>query len=313
MFHDGKRLPQSSCARPNWLKPAMASIVDRLGVIAPRPRRQAEPQIAAADRDRLCAGGSVGRSDLAVAPAVGGVDHVVQAQRKSVDPKLRVPLAEAGQHDALLLGAAIAVAIAQEPDVGRGRHQHAAEAGQHAVRERQPVGEDGRMLITAVAVAVLQPPDPSRGRSRPDSRSSRRHRAARPRPRRSPPGSPPPARRRPARSSAQGRPARTPPAPRAADARPACRRPGRVAMPKTSSKNRQTSNQRVTMIASKHASWIRGDHDRAAPSRRVPEQQERQQADQRHQAGQERDLGIGMGPVDPAADRVLRRARGQSR
>ena len=106
----------------------------------------------------------------------------------------------------------------EEPDVGRGRDQHAAKARQHAVGKRQPVGEDGRMLVAAVAVAILEPPDPARRPVRPGSRSSRRHRADHLRPRRSRPGSSPLARRRPARWSAPGRPARMPPARRAASA-----------------------------------------------------------------------------------------------
>ena len=63
-----------------------------------------------------------------------------------------------------LLGSPIAITIAEKPDVGRGRDEHAAEARQHAVGKRKPIGEDGRMLITTVAVAVFQSPDPSRGR-----------------------------------------------------------------------------------------------------------------------------------------------------
>ena len=43
----------------------------------------------------------------------------------------------------------------------------------------------------------------------------------------------------------------------------------------------------------------------AAGTAAIPEQQEGQEADQRHQPGQEHDLGIGVGPVDPAADRLL--------
>ena len=96
--------------------------------------RQPEPQIAAADRDGL-ARRVVRRPDFAVAPSIGGIDPVIQPPFQSVDPKLGIALAEPGQHDAPLVSAAIAVLIAQEPDIGRGRHEHAAEAGHHAIRE----------------------------------------------------------------------------------------------------------------------------------------------------------------------------------
>ena len=99
VFQDGNRFPQSSCARPNWLKPAMASTRGRLE--APGPRRQAKPQDRAGRSRRLWPGGSARRTHLAVATAVGRIDPVVQTPIESVDPKLRVPLAEAGQHDML--------------------------------------------------------------------------------------------------------------------------------------------------------------------------------------------------------------------
>ena len=136
VFHDGKRLPQSSCARPNWLKPAMASMR-----IRPRssrlPDRQTEPQIAATGSRPCLTGGSPGTRIVAVATAVGRIDHVIEAEAKPVDPELRVSLAKTGQDDRLLIGPAVAVAITEKPDVRRGRDEHAAEARQHAVRKRQ--------------------------------------------------------------------------------------------------------------------------------------------------------------------------------
>ena len=136
----------------------------------PNHRQKREPHIAVSDgdnaagpRDELLGGQTDWKANLAVAAAVSGVDPIVQAPRESVDPELGVSLAEAGQDHATLLGASVAVAISQEPDVGRRSDKHAAKAGQYAVRERQAVGEDGRVLVSAVAVAVLQHPDPARG------------------------------------------------------------------------------------------------------------------------------------------------------
>ena len=134
----------------------------RLGGSAPAAR-QAEPQISAANRDGF--GRRVVRvADLAVAAAVGRVDHVIQTKREPVDPKLRVPLTEAGQHDAFLVGPPIAVTIAQEPNVGCRGDEHASEARQHAVGKRKAVGKDSRMLITTIAIAIFQSSDPARGR-----------------------------------------------------------------------------------------------------------------------------------------------------
>ncbi len=154
------------------------------------------------------------QTHLAVAPAVGDVDPVVQAPGEAIDAELRIPLAEAGQHDAVLVGSAIAVAIAQEPDVRRRGDEHAADStarprsGTAARRRRRSHARSGRRRRGPPASGSV------RRLPRSDSRASRRHTAALPRPRRSPPGWPPPARRPPARSSAPGRPARTSPAPR---------------------------------------------------------------------------------------------------
>ncbi len=135
---------------------------DRRSTVLSKSGREGEAQVAAADGD--FAAGRFGRNaHFTVAPAVGDVDLVVQAPSESVDPKLRIPLAEAGEHDAAFVGAAVAVAIAQEPDVRRRGHKHAAVAGQYAVGKRQPVGEDGRVLVAAVAVAVLKTADSSGG------------------------------------------------------------------------------------------------------------------------------------------------------
>ena len=58
VFHDGKRLPQSSCGRPNWLKPAIGLEPGRRPSPASpdrrsRMRHERESQVAAADRDGL--------------------------------------------------------------------------------------------------------------------------------------------------------------------------------------------------------------------------------------------------------------------
>ena len=173
-----------------------------------RSRRRIETASPAARR----------RSDLAIAAAVGRVDQVVQAQVRSVDPELRVPLAEAGQHDAL------------SPRPARRRH------------------DLGRTRCSGAAVTST-PPKHGRRRSEMAARRRRRSRAHIGRRRRGPPAAgsvprscnrivdhlgdvEPPVLvpgdrhgaghlglgRRPARSSAPGRPARTPPAPREADA-----------------------------------------------------------------------------------------------
>ena len=111
--------------------------LDRDPLARPGPPRETKPHIAAADRDGL-ARRVVRCADFAVAAAVGRVDQVIQAPKEPVDSKLRVPFAEAGQHDVLLVGAPIAVTIAEEPDVRRSRHQHAAEARHHAVGKGSP-------------------------------------------------------------------------------------------------------------------------------------------------------------------------------
>ncbi len=187
VFHEGNRLPQSSCARPNWLKPAMASMLVGSGFLS-RPRRQAKPQVAETDRDGL-GGWGVRRSDLAVAAAVGRVDHVVQTERKPVDPKLRVPLAEAGEHDRLSRRLDRRrhdrgkTRCGARPSPARRRSKAARRWEKADRRRRRSRAHNGRRRRDPrVAESVPRP-------LRPDNQSSRRHRAARLHPRRSPPGS----------------------------------------------------------------------------------------------------------------------------
>ena len=45
-----------------------------------------------------------------------------------------------------------------------GRDEYAAEAGKHAVRKREAVREDGRVLIATVAIAIFKLTNPSGGR-----------------------------------------------------------------------------------------------------------------------------------------------------
>ena len=198
---DGDRVPRGEAVAPVVVGQAeLAEARDGLDLDILRVGPEPESQVAAADGDGLLRR-RVRGADRAVAAAVGRVDPVVQSPEKAVDPELGVPRAEPGQHHPAVLGVAVAVIVAEEPDVGRGGHQDAAAAGEHAVGEGERVGEDGGPLVHAVAVAVLEPADPARRAGRRDSRSSRRRRGNRPSPRRWRPGWPPAARRQPARSS----------------------------------------------------------------------------------------------------------------
>ena len=104
MFHEGKRSPRSSRGRPNWLNPATGLDPARSG-----RNRKSWRRIATA-----FPGGSPGRRTSPLAAAVGAVDPVVQAPRQAVHAELLVPLAEAGQNHAALVGPAVAVAVLEE-------------------------------------------------------------------------------------------------------------------------------------------------------------------------------------------------------
>ena len=208
------------------------------------------------------------------------------------------------------LGAAIAVLVAEEPDVGRGRHEHATETGQHAVGKGQPVGEDRGTLVDAVAVAVFEPADPSGGRGDgivdhlgdveetlfvPGDRDRAGHlglggdqldrQVFR-------------ARRKAERSASGG------------CGRRGCSKPWHCEV-------RQSRWQRIrgrtkglrAMMTSRltgAGSWNLGDESASARpvGRVIPEQRQRHPPEERNQAGQEGDLGVGACPIDPAADRL---------
>ena len=85
-------------------------------------RLEPEAKVAAANGDGLPRP-FIRCPNVPVAPAVGGVDRVVEAPVEPVDPELRVPLAETGEHNLPLLAAAVTVAVAQEPDVRRRGHE----------------------------------------------------------------------------------------------------------------------------------------------------------------------------------------------
>ena len=185
---------RTGCSR-RWPRPGRGTGTDP----ERRESRPLETHVTATDRDRRHAWGAW-HTNLAVATAISGVDLVIETRIKSVHAKLRVSLAETGQYHLPLVGSAIAVGIAQEPDVRCSGHEHAPETRHHAVGKRQPVGKHRRVFVTSVAVAIFQPPDSSGRRRGPGSRSSRRRKGGRLRPRQLPPGSLPRARTRPARS-----------------------------------------------------------------------------------------------------------------
>ena len=154
VFQEGKRSPQSSRGRPNWLKPATGSNVPAAG----RTRRSLRGIGTARAGGRPAAA-------LAAAPAVGEVNRVVEAPGRAVDAELLVPLGEPGQHDLADVGPTVAVGVLEVNQVRGGRDEHAAVPGEHAARPVQAVGEHRGVLVAAVAVAVLEPLDPARGRA----------------------------------------------------------------------------------------------------------------------------------------------------
>ena len=59
--------------------------------------------------------------------------------------------------DGSLICDVIAIPIAEFPDVGRGPHVDCVLMDEYAFRERQALGEDGRMIKNTIAVPVDQP------------------------------------------------------------------------------------------------------------------------------------------------------------
>ena len=103
--------------------------------------------------------GIVRPANLSFAAAIRAVNPVVQAPRQSIHAQLLVAEAEAGEQNTPLIRAAIAVRIAEIPDVRRGRDQHAAAPRQHAIGKRQMVREHRRHFVAAIAIAIFEKPD----------------------------------------------------------------------------------------------------------------------------------------------------------
>ena len=71
---------------------------------------------------------------------------------------------EAGEQNALYIGAAIIIRVGEEKNVGRAGHDDAAVPWKHAVRNREAVGEHGALFESAIAVDVFEQGDDARGR-----------------------------------------------------------------------------------------------------------------------------------------------------
>ena len=115
-----------------------------------------EPGDSGAHHDRR--GGRIGRV-LGLGGGEDAVRHVelaVGAPGEAVEQLVPVLEAEAGEHLGLLVGDAVAVGVAHEPQMRRLAHVHAAVPDQQAGGERHAVGEDGHLVGAAVAVGVLE-------------------------------------------------------------------------------------------------------------------------------------------------------------
>ncbi len=85
--------------------------------------------------------------------------RAVRAVADGVDELVRVANAEAGEKDASLVGAAVAVRVAQMDEAVEVAHIRAARAGLHALHHGESFGEAGAFISDAIVVRVLQHED----------------------------------------------------------------------------------------------------------------------------------------------------------
>ena len=107
------------------------------------------------------AGGLAGNRAAAV--AVGGVDPVVQPERKTVHAMLLVALAKTREEHTPDIGLPITGGVLSIKDVGCGTNEDALTPCEDAVGEVEPIEEQGGFLIVSIAVSILQPADYATG------------------------------------------------------------------------------------------------------------------------------------------------------
>jgi len=105
------------------------------------------------------------RAHAELASVVGVVDPVVDAPEQPVRAVLRIALgiAVVGANEFACVSAKVARGVAREPEVGRGRYEHAVLQHLHRTRQHEAVHEDRGLVHPAVMIRVLEHHDASCG------------------------------------------------------------------------------------------------------------------------------------------------------
>src|SRR5205085_4962418 len=99
-------------------------------------------------------------SDFPAGQTAGDVNPIVGAEGGMADAQLRgVAVVEAGENDAALVRAAIAVRVLQKDYVWRASDEHTAAPTHDAVWKSQAVGEHRSFIKAAIAIGIFEQRD----------------------------------------------------------------------------------------------------------------------------------------------------------